>query len=392
MGSGIKYTSEVLNQRGAPALFEDILTNRPAAGFVGRLFFATDVTSGSTIFRDNGTTWDALAGNGGGGGGVTSLSNGLTLTGSNGTLGGTLTSNTTIEGDGSYSLTLNSLTTFNGYANTVNIGRFGSGQTLFTIDSANTDFIFNNGTVLIGTTTDLPSSIFTVESTTKGALLPRMSTTLRNAITSPATGLLVYDTTLLNLYQYNGTAWAAVGGGTSTNIYNTDGSLTAARTLTLNSQTLTIAGTTSTRFFANGNVGIGTTTDAGYKLAVIGSTRIEANAAGLFTDYTKSGTLHFSTGITGGNQPYIYSPISGLSAVWTNNCLQLYRSGTPTYFASAIFEVFSTTQGVLLPRMTTAQINAITTPAEGLIIYNTTLSNLCCYQAGVWVKFSHSPM
>lgn len=57
----------------------------------------------------------------------------------------------------------------------------------------------------------------------------------------------------------------------STNIYNTDGSLTGARTLTLNSNPLTIAGTSSTRFHANGNVGIGTTIDAGYKLDVVGS-------------------------------------------------------------------------------------------------------------------------
>jgi hypothetical protein len=57
----------------------------------------------------------------------------------------------------------------------------------------------------------------------------------------------------------------------STNIYNTDGSLTGARTLTLNSNPLTIVGTSSTRFHANGNVGIGTTIDAGYKLDVVGS-------------------------------------------------------------------------------------------------------------------------
>jgi len=120
--SGIKYTSEVLNQRGAPALFEDILANRPAAGFVGRLFFATDITSGNTIFRDNGAAWDVLAGNGGGGGGgVTTLSNGLTLTGSNGTLGGTLTADTTIDGDSNnYNFTFNSLLNFNAYATNVN--------------------------------------------------------------------------------------------------------------------------------------------------------------------------------------------------------------------------------------------------------------------------------
>lgn len=49
-----------------------------------------------------------------------------------------------------------------------------------------------------------------VVSTTKGALLPRMTTTQRDAITTPATGLLIYNTTTLQLEDFNGTVWAAV--------------------------------------------------------------------------------------------------------------------------------------------------------------------------------------
>jgi uncharacterized protein (TIGR02145 family) len=44
--------------------------------------------------------------------------------------------------------------------------------------------------------------------------------------------------------------------------------------------------------------------------------------------------------------------------------------------ASSILDVKSTTSGVLLPRMTTTQRDAIANPATGLIIYNTTLSCL----------------
>jgi len=97
MGSGIKFISEVLNQKGAPALYEDIIDNRPAATFEGRLFFATDVVSGDTIFRDNGDgTWSALAGNGGGGG-ITTATNGLSIYDDTAVgLGGTLTQPETI--------------------------------------------------------------------------------------------------------------------------------------------------------------------------------------------------------------------------------------------------------------------------------------------------------
>jgi len=56
----------------------------------------------------------------------------------------------------------------------------------------------------------------------------------------------------------------------SANIYNSNGSLTGNRTLTLNSQPLTFLGTTRTRFHANGRMTIGDTTDAGFKLDVIG--------------------------------------------------------------------------------------------------------------------------
>jgi hypothetical protein len=70
--------------------------------------------------------------------------------------------------------------------------------------------------VLIGTTISVPSSALTVESTTRGFLPPRMTTLQKNAIATPATGLIVYDTDLLSLFQYNGTAWVAVGGGSGT--------------------------------------------------------------------------------------------------------------------------------------------------------------------------------
>jgi hypothetical protein len=59
------------------------------------------------------------------------------------------------------------------------------------------------------------------------------------------------------------------------NIYTADGSLTAARTLTLATFPLTILGASSSRFFANGNIGIGTISDAGFKLDVNGTARIQ---------------------------------------------------------------------------------------------------------------------
>lgn len=52
---------------------------------------------------------------------------------------------------------------------------------------------------------------------------------------------------------------------------------------------------------------------------------------------------------------------------------QVYISTNPaTLQASSILQVDSTTKGVLMPRMTTTQRDAIASPAEGLQIYNLT--------------------
>lgn len=57
----------------------------------------------------------------------------------------------------------------------------------------------------IGTTTPAASALLDVTSTTKGLLIPRMTTTQMNAISSPATGLKIFNTTDSSTYDYRGT-------------------------------------------------------------------------------------------------------------------------------------------------------------------------------------------
>jgi len=55
------------------------------------------------------------------------------------------------------------------------------------------------------------SAMLDVKSNEKGMLVPRMSQTQRNAISAPATGLLIYQTdNTPGFYFYNGSAWTAV--------------------------------------------------------------------------------------------------------------------------------------------------------------------------------------
>lgn len=69
----------------------------------------------------------------------------------------------------------------------------------------------STGAAGIGTTTPNASSLLEIASTTKGMLTPRMTLVQRNAIVSPATGLLIYQTNSTpGFYYYSGTAWTAV--------------------------------------------------------------------------------------------------------------------------------------------------------------------------------------
>ncbi len=66
-----------------------------------------------------------------------------------------------------------------------------------------------NGSLTIGGA-EAASAALSVTSTTQGFLPPRMTGTQRDAISSPATGLVVYNTTTNKLNVYTGSAWEAV--------------------------------------------------------------------------------------------------------------------------------------------------------------------------------------
>jgi len=58
-----------------------------------------------------------------------------------------------------------------------------------------------------------------------------------------------------------------------------------------------------------------------------------------------------------------------------------------TIDAAALLQLTSMTQGFLLPRMTTAERDAIASPPNGLQIYNTSLGKFQGRAAGAWVDF-----
>ena len=65
--------------------------------------------------------------------------------------------------------------------------------------------------------------------------------------------------------------------------------------------------------------------------------------------------------------------------------------GTVSPDASSVLDMVSTTQGVLIPRMTTAQRTAIGTPAIGLQVYDTDTKSIWSYNGADWVNGTGGP-
>lgn len=76
------------------------------------------------------------------------------------------------------------------------------------------------------------------------------------------------------------------------------------------------------------------------------------------------------------------------SAIITQSHAQNVGIGTQNPHASAQLDVSSTTRGLLAPRMTTAQRNAIAAPAKGLLVYDTQENSLFHYNGSAWSNLS----
>ena len=143
--------------------------------------------------------------------------------------------------------------------------------------------------------------------------------------------------------------------------------------------------------FSTGNLGINTTTDAGYRLDVNGTARFVGNT---FVNTGSSTSVGLSIGdsttatllsyFSGGLYFKVLNTNAMVLSSGASGGLVVGASGSQNT-ASARLQVDSTTQGFLPPRMTTTQKNAIATPATGLQVYDTTLNRPCFYDGTTWI-------
>ena len=74
--------------------------------------------------------------------------------------------------------------------------------------------------------------------------------------------------------------------------------------------------------------------------------------------------------------------------IYTTALPYLWVNPNIYHYASAILQLDSTTQGMLPPRMTTTQRDAIATPAQGLVIYNTDTNFYNYWNSTSWIPLS----
>jgi hypothetical protein len=230
------------------------------------------------------------------------------------------------------------------------------------------------------------SAALDIKSTTLGFLPPRLTTDQRNAVPSPATGLILYNTTTNRYNYYNGTQWKEVaatkvsGPSTGTNcpagglsIYaNSSPAPAGSAMLNVNDPS------------------------RGMLIPRLGPpSLVPSPVAGLLIFNTVvGGQLSFYSGsqwvspcdkLTGTNGATGSQPAVGFA---------YSTSGNPSPDPSAILDVSSTSKGILIPRMTTAQRDFMLA-FQGLTIYNTDAQEIEFYTGPedpgtAWYRLSFS--
>ena len=144
------------------------------------------------------------------------------------------------------------------------------------------------------------------------------------------------------------------------------------------------------RINSSGNVGIGTASpsyllhlnQAGNTQAWISATNAGTNSAGV--GFENQGQRNWQIWADRTNDALQFGNNSRAAVNMVINSSGNVGIGTSSPNASAILDAQSTTKGVRFPNMTTTQKNAISSPAAGLVVFDTTLSKLCVYSGSAW--------
>jgi hypothetical protein len=114
------------------------------------------------------------------------------------------------------------------------------------------------------------------------------------------------------------------------------------------------------------------------------------SGSGAFAVFNATPTINQTGGANGITRGLYINPT--LTSAADFRAIEVSNGGayinTTSVQASAILQADSTTKGFLPPRMTTAQRVAISSPANGLIVFDTDVQNLCYRRDSTWVQVS----
>jgi hypothetical protein len=238
----------------------------------------------------------------------------------------------------------------------------------------------------IGTTTPHPSALLDIDASTtnnKGVLIPRLTAVQRMAIPSPANGLLVYDTDSACFLYWKGTTnvWQSLCNETTSGATGSTGTsgITGA---TGSTGSIGVTGQTGA-IGATGNQGIIGFTGTTGTIGITGATGSDLN-----THWTITGNAGTIAGTN-----FIGTTDAVDLSIKTNGTenMRITANGnvgigttTPDITAQVDIATGPNNKGLLIPRMTTTQRNAIVNPALSLFIFNTTTNCFEAYVNGSW--------
>ena len=295
---------------------------------------------GTTLYYWDGSKWSAISGSGG----TYTAGNGLTLSGSQFKLGGTLTENTNIVIDNGFRMGFD----------------LDPSDAIFSVSTNNSDTVLK---IVNDNRIYLPQ-IFTVSSTTgrKVALIDTATGKVERidpaslATTSLPISSLTAATGTNDINNQNNRQiwrWNSLSSGQGIYLYSTS----------------TAASGNSQELLRVEMDGINSNSNQTTKSLIVSNSHSGSGAS----------NIGISAAASGGTNNYAIVVPSGGGNVGI---------GTTTPNASALLDVTSTTQGAVLPRMNTTQMNAISSPVAGLMVYNSDSTSYCYYNGSVWLNVS----
>lgn len=224
--------------------------------------------------------------------------------------------------------------------------------------------------VAINTDASAPnaSALLDIKSTSKGLLIPRMTSVQRTAIATPASGLLVYDITTSSFWFYNG-SWNQLTGSSGWNLTGNAGTNAATnfigttdkRPLRFRVNNIWAGGIDTTKANVFLGIGAGQTNTGGEDNTAVGNEALFGTTTG--GNNTVSGYQALYSNSVGFNNTAsgyhsLYSNVAGSNATAIGTNAMLFANSTTTAYTNFSVAVgFEALRGSFTPASNTGNSN-----------------------------------